>query len=366
MKIRAITAVPFVLPYLKPFHMANGTVTEAAHVLIRVETDEGVTGVAEAVSRPMIYGESQASIVEAVRAWFAPALVGLDPFETEAAQRILRSVVGNETAKGAIDLAMHDLRGIALGQPTWRLLGAASDSLRVTRMLSMGTVGAVVGEATGAREDHGITSFKVKIDADPGESVALLRALRAELGEDATLYVDANQSLTAESALQTFERIRDLGIEFVEEPIPANDVVGRARLAAAGATIMSDESARTVEDAALQLTAGSARALSIKPARTGYTESARVLGLARGLHARTVIGSQGDSAIGTVTSATFGAAFDATAREVAELDYFLGLRDQLTAEPPRIEHGRIAVNTSRPGNGVLIDEQKLDHYRNDA
>jgi len=366
MKIRAITAIPFVLPYRKPFHMANGTVTEAAHVLIRVETDEGAVGVAEAVSRPMIYGESQASIVEAVRAWFAPLLVGRDPFETESAQTVLRSVVGNETAKGAIDIALHDLRGAALGQPTWRLLGAAAPSLRVTRMLSMGSIAEVVDEAIGAREEFGISSFKVKIDADPAANAALLSALRAELGDVATLYVDANQSLTSATALDTYDRIRDLRVSFIEEPFPATDVVGRARLAAAGATIMSDESARTVEDAGLQLTVGSARAVSIKPARTGYTESARILGLARGLHARTVIGSQGDSAIGAITSTTFGAAFDSTAREAAELDYFLGLEDQLVAEPPRIRDGRIEVETSRPGNGVQIDDQKLAQYRIDT
>lgn len=367
MKIRAVDAVPFVLPYRRPFHMATGTISEAAHVLIRVETDDGLSGVAEAVSRPMIYGESQASIVEAVRSWFAPRLVGLDPFETEAAQRVLRSVVGNETTKGALDIALHDLRGKAVGQPTWRLLGAAAPSLRVTRMLGIGDVAAVVDEATTAAAEHGIDSFKVKVDGDIQAGLRLLRALRRELGERALLYLDANQSLTAEATMAALPHLTELAIEFLEEPIAETDLVGRSRIAAAGPIpIMSDESARTVEAAAVQLTAGSARALSIKPARTGFTESARILGLARGLHARTVIGSQGDSAVGTITSATFGAAFDATARETAELDFFLGLGDQIVTNPPTIANGRIAIDPNTPGNGVEIDEDKLAHYRIDG
>lgn len=366
MRISAVTAVPFVLPYLRPFHMATGTVTEAAHVLVQITTDDGLTGVAEAMSRPMIYGESQASILEAVHAWFAPGLVGLDPFETEAAQRVLRTVVANETAKGAVDIALHDLRGKILGQPTWRLLGAAAPSLRVTRMLGTGEPAEVVASAVEARQQYGIDSFKVKVDADLTAVLPVLEALRSELGPGAVLYIDPNQSLTAEQVLGAAGRLRDVGVELLEEPIPATDFPGRARIADHGFSIMCDETARTVEAAAHQLTSGSARALSIKPAGSGFTEAARILGLARGLSARTLIGSQGDSAIGTIASTTFGAAFDATAGEPAELDYFLGLGDQLVANVPTISDGRISVDPTSPGNGVVIDEDKLAHYRVDA
>lgn len=367
MKIRTVQAIPFVLPYRRPFHMASGVVSEAAHVLIRIETDDGSIGSAEAVSRSMIYGESQASIVEAVKAWFSPGLIGLDPFETESAQAVLRAVVGNETAKGAIDIALHDLRGKLAGMPTWRLLGAAAPSLRITRMLGMGTPSEVVAEALEAKHDYGIGSFKVKVDADMEAALTLLSSLRRELGDGALLYLDANQSLMAEAVIAARSQLTDLAIEFLEEPIPATDVVGRARIAAAvPIPLMSDESARTVETAAVQLTTGSARALSIKTARTGFTESARILGLARGLHCRTVIGSQGDSAIGALSSVSFGAAFESTANEPAELDYFLGLGDQLVAEMPTLENGRILIDPHAIGNGVVIDEDKLTHYRVDV
>jgi L-alanine-DL-glutamate epimerase-like enolase superfamily enzyme len=347
--------------------MASGSVTEAAHVLIRVETDDGLVGCAEAVSRSMIYGESQASIVAAVDSWFAPALIGLSPFETESAHAVLRAVVANETTKGAIDIALHDLRGKALGVPTWQLLGAASPSLRVTRMLGMGTASEVVAEALSARAEFGIGSFKVKVDSDIRESLSLLSSLREELGDDALLYLDANQSLAAEDVIAARGALQDLKVAFLEEPIPAADVVGRTRIAqTVPIPIMADESARSLESAAVQLTVGSARALSIKTARTGYTESARILGVARGLHCRTVLGSQGDSAIGAIASTTFGAAFAATAQEPAELDYFLGLGDQLVVTAPTIVEGRISVDRDLAGNGVQIDEDKLAHYRVDG
>ena len=224
-----------------------------------------------------------------------------------------------------------------------------------------------MAEAVKAKQDHGINSFKVKIDADLDAGLVLLSALRDELGDSALLYLDANQTLTAEAIIRSLGRLTQLRIEFFEEPNPVSDVVGRARIAAAGPIpIMFDESARTVETAAAQIIAGSGRALSIKPARTGYTESARILGLARGLHCRTLIGSQGDSAIGTITSTTFGAAYESTAKEPAELDYFFGLGDQIVTAAPTIADGRIAVDATVPGNGVEIDEDKLAHYRVDG
>lgn len=366
MKIVALRPVPFVLPYRKPFHMASGEVAEAAHVLVQVDTDEGVTGVAEAVSRPMIYGESQESILAAVHRWFEPALLGQDPLRTEPVQHVLATVAGNETAKGALDLALHDIRGKAAGASTWQLLGGAERSLRVTRMLSMGEQTAVVEEAVAAAEGLGVSSFKVKIDNDVAASVRLLDALREQLGPEVVLYVDANQSLSLSNALTFLRETAPLGIAFVEEPVSSYDLTGRARVATGSPVpVMVDESARTAREAGRQLTAGSARAVSIKTARTGYTESARILGLAQGLHAHVVIGSQGDSALGAITSATFGAAFSATSREPAELDYFLGLRDQVVANPPVITGGLLHVDDAVAGNGAVLDRDKVEHYRTD-
>lgn len=366
MKIISIEAIPFVLPYRKTFHMATGDVTEAAHVLLRVHTDEGLTGVAEAVSRPMIYGESQQSIAAAVRHWFEPALLGADPCNVEQAQWVLATVAANETAKGALDIALHDIRGKADGRATWQLLGGAHRSLRVTRMLSMDTTEAVVAEAVEAHESLGVTSFKVKIDNDVAAGVALLGTLRERLGPTAMLYADANQSLTLTNALRFLRETEPMDIAFLEEPVSGEDVVARARIAAASPVpVMADESARTVTQAGRQLTAGSARAVSVKTARTGYTESARILGLAQGLHCHTVIGSQGDSALGAITSATFGAAFSATSREPAELDYFLGLGDQIVANVPTVEGGLLHIDDAIAGNGVRLDEDKLAHYRID-
>src|SRR6202034_3459875 len=83
MKITKVEAIPFTIPYRKPLRFASGEVTEAEHVLVRVHTDDGLTGTAEAPPRPFTYGETQASILAIVRTVFAPQVTGLSPLERE-------------------------------------------------------------------------------------------------------------------------------------------------------------------------------------------------------------------------------------------------------------------------------------------
>lgn len=365
MKITAVETVPYSIPYRHPLVFATGELRSADHVLVRVHTDEGLIGIGEAVARPMIYGESQASIVAAIRAWCGPALVGLDPFAVETAHDTLAQVVANNTAKAALDIALHDIRGKAVGQPLWRLLGGTSRRMRVTRMLTMGEPTEVADEARAAAEQEGITAFKVKVGVDLRTDAARVVAVRRAVGDDATIYVDANHGYTAEQAFEALEAIRECRLELVEEPSPADDRIGRLRLAQRlDLPIMADESAATLADATRELSTGAARAVSIKTTRTGFTESARILAVARALGARALLGNQGDSMIGTAAALAFGVAHTWIAREPGELDFFTLLTDQLVQQPLSVRDGALEP-TDQPGIGVAIDDEKLTRYRVD-
>lgn len=79
MRIESLEAVPYSIPYRRPLAFGVGEVREAAHVLLRIRTDEGLVGQADVLPRPYTYGETVGSILAAVRELFAPVLVGLDP-----------------------------------------------------------------------------------------------------------------------------------------------------------------------------------------------------------------------------------------------------------------------------------------------
>nr|WP_274597134.1 enolase C-terminal domain-like protein [Microvirga tunisiensis] len=211
----------------------------------------------------------------------------------------------------------------------------------------------------------GITSFKIKVGGNPREDVARVAAVRKAVGEDAYIYVDANHGWSAETAIRALTAIADHGVDLVEEPSPAGDTIGRQRLAQqVPITVMADESAPTLADAARELWTGSARALSIKVTRTGFTESAKLIALAEGLGARTLIGSQADGMVGAAAGLAFGSAFPRVAGEPGELDFYTILSDQLVVDYLEVKDGRLTPS-SKPGIGVEIDEDKLHHYRID-
>jgi L-Ala-D/L-Glu epimerase len=366
MKIRHIETIPYSIPYTRPLHFAVGSVREAEHVLLRIHTEEGLVGTADVPPRPYTYGETQDSIVGIVERVFAPLLVGRDAFDRELIHKDLERTVGNNATKGAIDVALWDLMGQSLNVSCHRLLGGYTDSMRVSHMVGIGTPETMLEDALRVREEHGIGVFKIKVGrSNIDDDVTAVAALREGLGTDAEIGLDANHGWTANQALEAMDRLSGLGLTVLEEPCPASEVLGRRRIVEhTRIPVVADESTPTPGDAARELLAGACNAINIKVTRTGFTHSARLVGLCEGLGVDVLIGNQIDTQLGTLASVTFGAAFESTSRRAGELSNFLDMSDDLLADPIRIRAGRIAVRDV-PGTGLVIDEDKLAKYRQD-
>jgi L-alanine-DL-glutamate epimerase-like enolase superfamily enzyme len=366
MKIAAIEAIPYSIPYLHPLHFASGSVHEADHVLVRLRTDDGVVGIADTPPRPYTYGETQKSIVAVVQDVFAPQLIGVDIFDREKVQEILYRTIHNQTAKGAVDIALWDVIGKTLGQPVTKLLGGYTDSLRVSHMLGFKPAEELLALALEFRATYGINTFKLKTGRRPLHlDIEAARVLREGLGEDAELYMDANRGWSANEAAEVLRRTADLGLQFLEEPDDAREVLGRRRLVTnSPIPIAADESAPNLGEAAREIITGGANLLAVKTARSGFTEAAKIVGMAEGMGIDVYIGNQIDTQVGTVASVVFGAAFAHTAKRAAELSNYLDMADDLLAEPLAITGGRIRVPEG-PGVGTAVDEDKLERYRTD-
>ncbi|CAB4954709.1 unannotated protein [freshwater metagenome] len=366
MKITAIEAIPYAIPYSKPLKFASGEVHVAQHVLVRVHTDDGVVGIADAPPRPFTYGETQASVVAVIDSLFAPAVVGLGLLEREQVQARLSRTIANPVAKAAIDMAIWDALGKTLGLQVTDLLGGYTDRMRVSHMLGFDAPGAMVTEAERIRDTYGITTFKVKVGRRPHTlDTAVVRALREGLGDDVELYVDGNRGWSASESARAMKEMADLGLTFAEELCPADDVLGRRWLVQQlDVPFIADESVPTAADVTREVLGGSATAVSIKTSRTGFTQSARVHHLAEGLGLEVVMGNQIDGQLGSMCTVAFGAAYELTSRRAGELSNFLDMTDDLLTEPLDIRDG---VLTIRPGAGlgVEIDPDKLARYRQD-
>ena len=362
MKVSRIDCTPFSLPLKRPVRFANGRLVVTEHVLVEIHTDEGLVGRAEAPSRPFFYGESQASMVAAVRQWFGPLLVGLHPLQIEQAWAGFATVEHNNTIKGALDIALHDLAGQILGQPCHRLLGAWATQVRATYICGYDTPEVMAEEALMVRERYGITSFKLKVGIDPSQDLRMLHTLRRAL-PDALLYVDGNSGLSGPDAVRVLDAGYEVGLKWAEEPVHRDDRPGRAFAARhSKVPLMGDESCRNPEEATREINEGIVQAISIKTARTGFRVSRDIVAQCTARRVQTIIGSQGDSTLGIVSALHFAAAHRATAINPAELTFHLNTESDILTEPVAVRDGMLTVPDGA-GLGIQIDPEKLARYR---
>jgi len=364
MKITQVEAIPFKIPYKTPLKWGVSGYLEAAdHVLVKVHTDSGVVGVAEATPRPTIYGESQASILHAIRTWFAPMIMGLDPAHTEKIWPKFEGIYWNPTAKGAVDLALYDAVAKSRGVPLWEMLGGHSDRISVAWTLGLRPVPEMVEEAVTMRAT-GFKAFKVKVGIDPEKDIQVIKAPRENLGSDVVLYADGNMAYSVSTAIWTVKRMEEFGLAFVEEPVPVWDQKGRLKISQAiSIPIMGDESVFTPQDAAREIDLGAIRIISIKTPRTGYTLSLKIADMAETAGIPCLLGSQAETGLGTLASAQFAAA-RRNFSYPGEVSFYLALKDDLLAEPISLKDGIIEL-PRRPGNGAVLDEEKIKKYRMD-
>ena len=366
MKIVAVRAIPYAIPYRKALRFASGSINVADNVLVEVETDDGVVGIAEAPPRPYTYGETQESIVAVIQRIFAPSIVGLSILDREKVRARVERTVANPAAKSAIDMALWDAIGRTIGLPVHRLLGGYTDRLRVSHMLGFDDPAKVADEALQLQAELGITSFKIKVGRRPVHlDVDVCRAVRDAVGADVEIYIDGNRGWSATEAADALRRLAGVGLSRVEELCPADDVMSRRWLVSqCTVPFVADESVATPANVTREILSGAATAISIKTARTGFSDSQRVAHLAEGLGIDAVIGNQIDGHIGTVCSLAFGASQATTARHAAELSNYLDMDGDLLTRPLVIENGEMSVS-DLPGLGFEIDPDKLERYRCD-
>jgi L-Ala-D/L-Glu epimerase len=321
--IASIETYPFHLPMHGALQWGkSSSFASVEHVAVRVLLTDGSEGWAEAPPRPTIYGETIHSIPYVIQEELSPRLAGMPVWDDEAAaiglwtmptlQRIqtrLHEIKNNHTAKAAIDMALHSALAQHRGLPLldYLLDGAqrATDRVRVSYILGIGDRDTVLDEARRVA-DLGVRVLKVKVGRSWDEDIARIRELQAELGPAVELYADANECFDAAEAPAKLDVLADLGLHYCEEPLPVEQIAARAALRAGEhLPLIADDSAFTVRDLQCELHFDTFDILNIKTARTGFTESAQMLALARAANKGVMVGSQASAGLGTLHAALF-------------------------------------------------------------
>jgi L-Ala-D/L-Glu epimerase len=365
MKITKVEAIPFNIPYGKTLKWATGRADAADHVLIIIHTNEEIKGYAEAIPRPTIYGESQLSIVTAVKNWFEPILLNKNPYSLHSIQTEMRKYPGNNTAKGAIDMALVDIQASMVSQPLCRFLGGEQTSIPLTWMVNLDTPEKMIEQVIDKYE-QGYKSFKVKGGIDSVQDVELVKNIRNTLGENIFLYLDANQGYSLSTAGKVIRELSEFGVSLIEEPLPKDVSVRRFSKnrfvsAVPNVCILGDESVFSANDVLRELNSDTIDLVSLKPARTGVSESKEIMTLVNLFGVDALIGTQGETAIGTMLSAHIALGLNVV-NYPAELSFFTIFKDSLVTEQPNVINGELHLNESI-GSGIEIDEDRLAFYR---
>jgi muconate cycloisomerase len=370
MKIAAVEAIAVRLPMRRPMKMAGVVIAAADNLLVRIESDRGLVGWGEAASAPTMTGELLEGMAAAVR-YLAPALEGqpladlndLAALETQ----MDRALHGNASGKAAIDMALHDLLGKALGQPVHTLLGPQRRArVPALWMLGTGQLDSDLAEAR-ARQADGCVAFKIKVGVgDPLADAQRTRALCAALSSGPArplICADANQGWTFEQASAYLAALDGAPLDFLEQPLAGDDLDGMRRLAASTpVAIGCDEGVHSVADLRRHHERGAAAGCSLKLIKLGGVQA-----VYRAALLCQELGMQVNLACKVAESSIASAAVLHLAAALPALDWGVSLSspylaDEVVRQPLQVVAGHAVVPTG-PGLGIEVDEAQVARYR---
>ena len=365
MIIKSIEPIAISLPMLKPVIMAGEEVRRADNVLVRIETDSGLAGWGEAASAPLMTGETIESIVSAVH-FLNTALLGRDPTDIEGALTAMDGrMYGNHGAKAAIEIALHDITGRASGTPVHALLGAKVRSrMPLLGMIGGGSFQGDLDEAA-KKKAAGFTVFKVKVGVDTAAKDAeRTRAVCKVLGSGMIISADANQGFSTAEAIEYVRGVKGAGVDFLEQPVMADDLGEMAKVAAVDPSIAigADEGIHSLADIQSHHDRRAARGVSLKAIKLGGLRGLVAAGRLCG-----TLGMSVNLSCKTGESSVACAAALHAASVIPNIDWALtlthtALGEDITAQPVPTAKGHVEVS-DRPGLGVDVDEDRVRRHR---
>jgi L-rhamnonate dehydratase len=344
-------------------------------VIVRIETDAGITGIGEVDSAPLaVTGMIEGPYCHFITTGLRNLLVGEDPFQTEYLwHKMYHSNVyaGRRGvaihAMSGIDVALWDIKGKALGVPIWKLLGGGFHKrIRAYASSLFGATPRQTGELARRFRDRGFSAVKfgwAPMGQDEQTDVGLVREARAGLGADADLMIDAGLVWDAKTAIQRARAFSEFKIFWLEEPLRADDYEGYSRLSAATEIPIAageEESERRSYQELMDK--GKIDIVQVDLTRCGgFTEAMKIASLAYDRGLRCV--NHGFTTYINV-AATLHFLNSIPNSFIAEFVVQEGtnLRNEITLQQVIAQEGYLSV-PEEPGLGMELDSKTVEKYR---
>ena len=353
MKISEIQIGKISIPLKKPFKTALRRVDSAEDIIVKVIADTGETGFGNAPPTAVITGDSQDSVVAAIRDTLGPRILGMDVENLEAIMTGLDAgMLHNHSAKAALDIAVHDLFGKRFGLPLYKFLGGFRAEMDTDLTISLNAPEEMVRDSLEA-VSAGYTAIKLKVGGDVALDFERVKAIRSAVGDGVQIRLDANQGWSPKEAVRIIRRFEaeKLGIELIEQPVKAHDFDGLKYVTDHVETdIMADESAFGPLEVMRLLSMRACDLINIKLMKAGGLHNAvKIAGFAETMDVQCMMGCMLESKVGITAAACLAAGRRIVTR--ADLDAAV-----LLAEDPVVGGVSFAGNRLRladaPGLGI--------------
>lgn len=365
MEITKIKVYPIGVKLKKPLQIAKMIREKSSNIVIKIETDQGIEGYGEATCVHFFWGETQGSMRDVVENLLTPVLIGEDPTNIiNLIDRMNRVIFGNPFAKAAIEMALWDIKGKALGASVYNLLGGfRRKSIPVCHAISYGGMDDMVQQAS-ELIDQGYKTLKIYCGRDtPEADLERIRAVRNAVGDNINLYVEVNQRWGFKTALGLLTLLEELQIQFIEQPISSHlrkeMKILRER---SPIPIALDEGVFTPEDVVIAKEEGIADIVNIYVLKAGgIYDAKRALDIADTVKIDAYMGSFNELSISSIASAHVAA----TIANLPYPCYLVGptlYEDEILKEPLDIRDGMLHL-TDNPGLGIVVDERQLERFR---
>ncbi|MGQ9583864.1 MAG: mandelate racemase/muconate lactonizing enzyme family protein [Anaerolineae bacterium] len=326
-------------------------------VVVQVYTDEGITGVGQTVAESPAYGDTAEAVKVNIDKYLRPAILGQDPFAIEHLfQMMYKSLRGDRYPITAVEYALWDIKGKALGVPVYQLLGGRC---RAGALLHAFVERESVEETAARVEElaaQGWTWFKTKIGFGVEEDLAWYRGLREKVGDGVRFQLDGNTGYTLGEAVQALSQMERVGgVALFEQPVRYLDEM--AVLATRLATPLQADELLTGPRSAYEVAAGrAAHVLHFKIHKYGgLLQAQRMAAVAEAAGLEISVAPYFD------VLAAAACHFAASCPIVRWPAGFSDMEDTLLAESFE-PTGQVADPPEGPGLGVTLDEDKLAAY----
>ena len=326
-------------------------------IILRLRTDDGIEGIGVTFYGGRMTGSLKTAVEE-----LSEMIVGADPMRVEAAIDSLR-VVGESAGPGgiftlalaAIDIALWDIKGKALGQPLWKMLGGHRDRVPTyaSGALRRGLTDDEAQKAASILVDKGFLEMKTQMalpgDPTPADEVRRVRVVREAIGPDIKLMCDINQRWRPEQAIDIGSRIEDVGLFWLEDVTTCDDYQGLARVTAALNTpIAGGEYLYGIAPFRQMVEARSVDIVMVDIARAGgVTPWMKIAGMAEAFNLPIVSHVMPEILVHLVAACPNGLT-------VEYMPWTLALYE----DSPAIEDGHLVL-PEKPGLGLTFDEKAI-------